>query len=108
MTLNQLVIVLNWAIAVGIPLAVSLLTHVQARAGVKAMVNLGLTGVSTALTTIVASLVAHRPIDWFTIIFAFVTSFIVACAAYARVWKPLGTTAALAVQGVQPRHSLAD
>lgn len=107
MTLDQLVIVLNWLIAAGIPLVVALVTRLDASPGVKAMTNLALSGLGTALTTIVAGLIAHQAIDWFTIIFSFVTSFIVACASYARVWKPLGTTAALAVHGAQPQHSLA-
>lgn len=107
MTLDQLVLILNWAIAVGIPLLVALVTRADAKPGTKAITNLLLSGLGTALTSIVASLVAREAVDWFTVIFAFVTSFIVACASYARLWKPLGTTALLEVRGVKSRHSLA-
>ncbi len=99
MTTDQIVILLNWLIAVGIPLAVAFVTRSNEPARVKALVNLGLSLVGTALVSIVASLVGHQRIDWFTVIFAFVTSFVVSGASYARLWKPTGIAANVAQHG---------
>lgn len=99
MTLAQILIVLNWLVAFGIPIAVALITHAEASSTAKALTNLGFTGVSTAILTIVLDLSSHHAIDWFSILFSLVTSFVVSGASYTHLWQPTGVTPALASQG---------
>lgn len=107
MTLDQLVIILNWLVAVGLPLLVALITRTSAPSSVKALTNIGLSLLSTAIVTIVASLVSHHAIDWFTILFAFVTGFIVSAGSYTHVWKPTGIEPSVALLGRKDDHTLA-
>lgn len=107
MTVNQLVIILNWLVSLGLPLLVALVTRTSAPAAVKALTNVGLSLLSTAIVTIVAALTSGHAIDWFTIIFAFVTGFIVSAGSYTHVWKPTGIEPSVALLGRKDDHSLA-
>lgn len=99
MTLDQMVIVLNWLAHLGLPILVAYLLHVTASSSLKAAVNLLGSLVVTALITIIADLTARHAIDWFTIVFALVSGFIVSGASYAHLWKPLGAIDGAAAVG---------
>jgi membrane-associated HD superfamily phosphohydrolase len=106
-TLAQLIIVLNWIVGAGIPILVALVTRFEAKAAVKALVNLALNLLATAVLTIVAALAVGKPIGWFDIVFAFITGFIVSGASYAHLWKPTGLAPTVAQYGAgSGRHEL--
>lgn len=107
MTVAQIIVLLQWLVSLGLPILVALVTATHAPSATKALVNLGLSAVSTALITIVASLTSGQAIDWFTILFTFVTGFIVSAGSYTHLWKPTGIAPAVAEQGVKGKHSLA-
>lgn len=107
MTVAQIIVLLQWLVSLGLPILVALVTATQASSAVKALVNLGLSALSTALITIVAALTSGTTIDWFTIIFTFVTGFIVSAGSYTHLWKPTGVAPAAAERGVKGKHSLA-
>lgn len=100
MTLAQTVIALNWVVNFGLPILVAVITDSRASGTVKALVNLGLSLLSTAIITVVASLSAGARIDWWAIVFAFVTGFIVSGSSYAHIWKPTGVAPRAALSGV--------
>jgi hypothetical protein len=99
-TLAQTIIVLNWLVNFGLPLLVAFITHSKAPSAVKALVNIALSLLSTAIITTVASLIAGEAIDWFQIVFAFVTGFMVSAGSYTHIWKPTGVAPVVALQGV--------
>ena len=77
-----------------------LLTHSKTSQGTKALLNLALSLVGTALVTVIADLTSRASVDWFAIIFAFVSGFIVSGASYQHFWKPTGVAASAAAHGV--------
>jgi hypothetical protein len=99
-TLAQTVIVLNWLVNFGLPILVAFITNSAAPSAVKALTNIVLSLLSTAIIAVVASLIAGEALDWFQIIFAFVTGFIVSAGSYTHVWKPTGVAPAVALRGV--------
>jgi hypothetical protein len=99
MTLDQLVIVLNWLAHLGLPILVAFVLHANASSAFKAAANLLGSLVVTALITIIADLTAHTAIDWFTILFALVSGFIVSGASYSHLWKPTGAIGSAALVG---------
>jgi hypothetical protein len=108
MTIAQLLVVLNWLVSAGIPILVALLTRAEASSTAKALTNLAGGLVATAVLTIVLDLSAHEAIDWFHILFALVTGFVVSGATYAHLWKPTGIAPVLATKGVTGgRHQAA-
>lgn len=99
MTLDQLVIVLNWLAHLGLPIAVAFLLAHTASSSLKAAVNLLGSLIVTGLITVIADLTSHTAIDWFTILFALVSGFIVSGASYSHLWKPTGTIEKAALGG---------
>lgn len=77
-------------VALFIPLLVNLITKQTASDGLRAVVSL----IATALTSVIALWInpTDQPITWQLCVNTFVSAFIAAFAAYKGLWKPTGVS----------------
>lgn len=104
MTVDQILLVLNWVLASGLPILIAFALRAESSSTLKAITNLVGSVLTTAVAAVVAALAAHHVPDWFTILFAAVTSFVVSAATYSHLWKPTGVAAAAYRVGNTGRH----
>lgn len=81
-------------LAVVIPLAVGLLTKSSASSGLKASLNVVLSALVTAVTTILDDASAHLS----TVISQFIVTSVSSVATYYGVWKPTGVAGTIAAK----------
>lgn len=94
MTDSQLVILINFVIAIVFPLLVGLFTKLSTSDSVKAIALATISILSGLLSQFVESLVTQHSFDWFTAVIAALGAWVIAVASHFGVWKPTGASAA--------------
>lgn len=92
--------ILSLVVTVVLPLVVGLVTKRSMPAGVKAVLLLGLTVATQAITTALEAINSGAAFEWKALASNIVVGFVVAVAAHYGLWKPTG--AATAAQNTGP------
>lgn len=94
MTADQLVILINFVIAIVFPLLVGLFTKLSTSDTVKAIALATISILSGLLSQFVAALATDQPFNWFVAVMAALGAWVIAVASHFGVWKPTGASAA--------------
>lgn len=93
-------LVVQFLLATIMPLLVGLVTTRVTSGRIKALLLAGLTLITTLLTTLYNGL-NGEPVEWFSVIFTTVASFVVSVAIHFGLWKPVGAAQALQELGTK-------
>lgn len=85
---------LNLAIVVLLPLLVGLVTKSSTGAGVKAVILLALSGLSSVIMAWQAALEAGTVFNWVGVVYTTAINFAIAVAVHFGLWKPTGAASA--------------
>jgi hypothetical protein len=87
--------VISLLVGVVLPLLTGLVTQVNTSAGVKAVVLIALSALTTAVMTFGDSLANHTPFDLGATLLTFVGTFLFGVGSHLGFWKPVGATVAM-------------
>lgn len=87
--------VISLVVGVVLPLITGLVTKVNTSAGVKAVVLLGLSALTTAVASFGDALAAHTPFDLGSTLLTFLSTFLVGVGLHFGLFKPVGAASAL-------------
>lgn len=91
---------LSLAVTLVLPLLVGLVTTRLTSSGTKAVLLVTLASVTTVIQAWLASVNAHVPFDWMTVVFNAVINTGVGVAAHFGLWKPTGAAKAAEDSGI--------
>lgn len=91
--------VLSLLIGVVLPLVAGLVTRWTASPGLRAVVLLALSAVTSVAATLLESVNAHRPFDIGATLLTVLGTFLVGTGTHFGLWKPTGVSAAVKATG---------
>lgn len=93
-------LVVQFTLATIMPLLVGLVTTRVTSGRAKALLLAALTLATSLLTTLYNGLTGE-PVEWFSVLFTAIASFVVSVAIHYGLWKPVGASQALQELGTK-------